>query len=166
MAHEGEVVCCGKSAGAAAYNGYGLAGGLGIGGVGHVAGVIYGVTLQAAYVYRIVYHAAAAAGLAGMLAYVSAGGGEGIVLADKLDCIRIAAVFDKSHIAGYIHAGGAESHAGHGVLHSAEAAVVQYVLLIVIPEAREPVGYKAGGVAADGAVRRVIYYPGGALDYG
>ena len=101
-----------------------------------------------------------------MLAYVSAGGGEGIVLADKLDCIRIAAVFDKSYIAGYIHTGGAEGHAGHGVLHSAEAAVVQYVLLIVIPEAREPVGYKAGGVAADGAVRRVIYYPGGALDYG
>ena len=25
---------------------------------------------------------------------------------------------------------------------------------------------KAGGIAADGAVRRVIYYPGGALDYG
>ena len=30
VAHEGEVVCCGKSAGAAAYNGYGFAGGLGI----------------------------------------------------------------------------------------------------------------------------------------
>ena len=166
MAHEGEVVCCGKSAGAAAYNGYGLAGGLGIGGVGHVAGVIYGVTLKAANVYRIVYHAAAAAGLAGVLAYVSAGGGEGIVLADKPYGVGIAAVFDKSHIAGYIHTGGAEGHAGHGVLHTAEAAVMQYVLLIVIPEAREPVGYKAGGIAADGAVRRVIYYSGGALDYG
>ena len=128
--------------------------------------MIYGVTLKAAYVYRIVYHAAAAAGLAGMLAYVSAGGREGIVLADKPYGVGIAAVFDKSHIAGYIHTGGAEGHAGHGVLHSAEAAVVQYVLLIVIPEAREPVGYKAGGVAADGAVRRVIYYSGGALDYG
>ena len=67
-------------------------------------GVIHGVALQAADVQRIVQHIASAAGLAGMLAYIRAGRGEGVVLSNEPHGIGAAVVADKRYVARNIHA--------------------------------------------------------------
>ena len=87
-----------------------------------------------------------------MLADVGAGGGQGIVLADQAHSVGVAALPHQRDVAGDIHAGGAQGHAGHGVLQAAQAAVMENVLLIVIPEALEPHQHQLRGVDADGAV--------------
>ena len=52
----------------------------------------HSVTLQAADVDGTVHHLTAAAVLTGMLADVSAGGGEGVVLSDQPHSVRVAAL--------------------------------------------------------------------------
>ena len=99
-----------------------------------------------------------------MLADVGAGGGEGIVLPDEPHGIGTAALVHQGDIPGDIHAGGAQGHAGHGVLQAAQAAVMEDVLLIVIPEALQAHENQVGGVNADGAVRRVHDDLGSGLD--
>ena len=47
---------------------------------------------------------------------------------------------------------------------AADAAAVQHVLLVVLPEAAHPLQYHVSGLVADGAVRRVGDDLGGALD--
>ena len=164
VAHEGQVVGGGETAGTAADDGNGLAGSGSLLGLGHIAGVVHSVALQPTDVQGVVHHVPAAAGLAGMLADVGAGGGEGIVLPDKPHGIGAAALVHQGDVTGDIHAGGAQSHAGHRVLQAAQAAVVENVLLIVIPETLQAHQHQIGGVNADGAVRRVHDDLGSGLD--
>ena len=163
VAHEGQVVGCRQAAGAAAHDGHPLAGGLCGGGLGHFSGPVHGSPFQTPDVDTVVHHVPAAAGLAGMLADVGAGGGKGVVLPHQAHGVVIAAGVHQGDVAGDIHTGGAHSHAGNGVVEGAEAAVVQDVLLKVLPEAPDAGEDQVGGVDADGAVRRVHDDLGGLL---
>ena len=61
----------------------------------------------------IVDHIPAAAGLAGMLADVGAGGGQGVVLADQAHGVGVAPDAHQGHVARDIHARRTQGHAGH-----------------------------------------------------
>ena len=126
--------------------------------------MIHRVALQAADVYGIVHHAAAAVGLTGVLAHVGAGKGEGIVLADQAHGIVVAAGPHQRDVAGNVHMGRAHRDAGHRVAQAADAAAMQHVLLVIFPEAPYPLQHHMGSLIADGAVRRVGNDLGGAFD--
>ena len=153
VAHQGQVVGGGKAAGAAADDGDRLSGGFRLGRIWHLPGVVHGEPLQAPDVDGVVHHLPAATGLAGVLADVGAGCGEGIVLPNEADCVGIAPLPHQGDIAGDIHPGGAQGHTGDGILQTAQAAVAEDVFLIVVPDAVEARQHQLGGVDADGAVR-------------
>ena len=88
-----------------------------------------------------------------MLADVGTGGGKGVVLPHQAHGVVIAAGVHQGDVAGDVHARGAHGHAGNGVVEGAEAAVVQDVLLKVLPKAPDAGEDQVGGVDADGAVR-------------
>ena len=164
VAHESQIIGGGEAAGAAAHDGNRFAGG-GCGtGLGHVSGVVHGVALEPPDIQGIVHHIPAAAGLAGVLADIGAGGGEGVVLADQAHRVGTAALVHQGDISGDVHAGRAQRHAGHGVFQAPQAPVVEDVLLIVVPEAPEAHKDQIGRVNADGTVRRVHNHLGGALN--
>ena len=125
--------------------------------------MVHGVALESPDVQGIVHHVPAAAGLAGVLADVGAGGGEGVVLPDEPHGVGTAALAHQGDIAGNVHAGGAQGHAGHRIFQGAQAAVVKDVLLVVIPETLQSHQDQVGGINADGAVRRVHDDLGGIL---
>ena len=152
VAHEGQIVSSGQTAGATADDRHLLAGGFSAGRIGHVAGVVDGVLLQAADVHGIIHHGAAAAGLTGMLADVGTGDGPGIVLADQLDSILDTACGDEGDVAGNIHAGGTQRHTGNGVLERTQAMLVLNMGDVIILEAFQTVQHQTGGIGADGAV--------------
>ena len=106
VTHKGQVVGATETAGASADDGHLLAGGGSALRLGYHPGVVYGIALQATDIDGIVHHIPAAAGLAGMLADIGAGRGEGIVLADQAHCISAATLPYQRHVAGDIHAGG------------------------------------------------------------
>ena len=114
--HQREIVGTAETAGTAADNGDLLARGRRTDGLGHVAGVIHGVPLQTADVDGVVDHVAAAPRLAGVLADIGAGGGEGVVLPDQTHGVGTATLAHQCHVAGNVHPGGAQSHAGDGQL--------------------------------------------------
>ena len=162
--HEGQVIGRGQAAGAAADDGHGLSGSFGAGGRLHRLGVVNRKALQTADVDGVVHHPAAALGLAGVLAHIGAGGGERIVLPDQLDRVVVPALPDQRHIAGHIHMGGTGGDARHGVAQAADAAAVEDVLLIVLPEATDALEHHVGPLVADGAVGGIGDDLGGALD--
>ena len=90
-----------------------------------------------------------------MLADVGAGGGERIVLADKPHRVGAAPLVHQRDVAGNIHAGRTQRHTGDRILQRPQAAVVEDVLLIIVPEALQPHQHQLGGVDADGTVRCV-----------
>ncbi len=152
MSHEAQVIRRRQAAGAAADDGDLLAGAGAAGGDGDLARLIDGIALEAADVHRVVDHVAAAVSLAGMLAYVAAGDGHGIVLADELDGIGVAPHADEGDIAGDVHACGAERHAGDGRGERAEAAVLVDVLHKVGAVVLQIGENHLRGFIADGAV--------------
>ena len=166
VTHQGQVIGAAQAAGPAADNGHLLAGGRRAGGLGHVSGSVHGVALQPADVDGIVDHIPAAPRLAGVLADIGTGHGEGIVLTDQPHRIGAASLAYQGHIAGYVHTGGTQGHAGHRQLQARQTAVVQDVFLVVIPEALQPVQHQSGGVAPDGAVGGVHHGPRRFLDNG
>ena len=164
VAHQLEVIGGAESAGAAAHNGNPFAGGGGVFRGGNYAGVIDSVPLEAADVDGIIDHIPAAAGLAGMLADEGAGGGEGVILADQAHCVGIAALGHQGDIAGDIHPGGAEGHAGHRLVQAACAAAVADMLLVILPVTPDAFEHHIGGFIADGAVSGGDDDAGGFLD--
>ena len=94
--------------------------------------MIDSVPLEAADVDGIIDHIPAAAGLAGMLADEGAGGGEGVILADQAHCVGIAALGHQGDIAGDIHPGGAEGHAGHRLGDMAGALSVLDMVPVIL----------------------------------
>ena len=162
--HEGQVVGRGQAAGAAADDGHRLPGVLRPGRSGQVSGVVHRVPLQAADVHRVVHHPPAALALAGVLAHIGAGRREGVVLADEAHRVLVPPQADEGHIPGDVHMGRAGGHAGDGVAQAADAAAVEHMLLIVLPEAPHPPQHHVGGLIADGAVGGVGDHLGGALD--
>ena len=166
VTHKGQVVGAAETAGASADDGHLLAGGGSALRLGYHPGVVHGIALQATDIDGIVHHIPAAAGLAGMLADIGAGRGEGIVLADQAHCISAATLPYQRHVAGDIHAGGTQCHTGNGILQARQTAVVLHVLLVVIPEALQPLHHQTGGVTADGTVGGVDDTAGGLFDDG
>ena len=152
VAHQGQVVGGGETAGTAADDGDGFSGGLRPGRVRHLSGVIHSEPLQASDVDGVIHHLPAAAGLAGVLADIGAGRREGIVFPDEADRVGIAPLPHQGDITGDIHPGGAQGHAGDRILQAAQAAVAEDVLLIVVPKAVEARQHQLGGVDADGTV--------------
>ena len=161
MTHAGQIVGTAEAAGAAADNGHLLTRGGSAGRMGHNAGIIHSETLNAADVQRIVDHAAAAAGFAGMLADVSASHRHGIILTNEADSVSITASMHQGHIAGNIHTGGAHGHTGNRCLQGGKAAMVLHMLLIVITEALQAVYHQTGGITTDGTVSGVDDAAGG-----
>ena len=78
----------------------------------------HGETLDAADVDRIVHHAAAAVGLARVLADIAAGGREGVVLADQAHGVIVTAGTHECNVARNIHSGRAQCHTGHRMIPS------------------------------------------------
>lgn len=58
-----------------------------------------------------------------MLADHGAGGGERVVLSDQAHSVRVAPGSHQGHIAGDVHAGRTESHAGNRLIQMIETAV-------------------------------------------
>ena len=152
VAHQCQIIRAAQTAGAAADDSHLLAGGCGALRLGNIAGVVHGVALQIADIDGVIDHAAAAAGLTGMLANISAGHRHGIVLADQAHGVGAAAFAHQCHVAGDIHTGGAQGHTGHRHLQTGQTPVVADVLLIIIPESLQTVDHQTGGVATDSAV--------------
>ena len=117
--------------------------------------MVHGIALQATDIDGIVHHIPAAAGLAGMLADIGAGRGEGIVLADEPHGVRKAARLDQGNITRDVHPGGTHGYTGHRVSQRTEAAVVEDMLLKILPKAPDTGENQVCGVNADGTVRRV-----------
>ena len=90
-----------------------------------------------------------------MLADVGAGGGKGVVLPHQAYSVLVAACIYQREVAGNIHACGTHGHAGNRVVQGTQAAVVETMLLKILPEASDTGEDQVGGVDADGAVRRV-----------
>jgi len=152
VAHQRQIVGAAQAAGAAADDGHGLSRGGRAFRLGHVARVIHGVALQSPDVQGRVDHVAAAPGLAGMLADIGAGSGHGVILADQAHRVGAAALAHQGHIAGHVHTGGAQCHAGHRQGQACQTSVMLDMLDIIVPEALQTVHHQAGGVTADGAV--------------
>ena len=152
VAHEGQVIGGGEAAGAAADDGHLLPRGRGAGGLGHLARLVHGVALQGPDIDRVIHHAPAAAGLAGVLADVGAGHREGVVLADQAHRVGVPARVDQGDVAGDVHSGRTQGHAGHWVFQAAQAPVAEDVFLIVVPETLKSHQHKLSGVDADGTV--------------
>ena len=152
MSHQRQVIGGGEAAGAAAHHRHPLAGGGGAGRLGHLPRLVHGIALQRPDIHRVIHHPAAAAGLAGVFTDVGAGHREGVVLADQAHRIGVPAGVDQGDIAGDVHSGGAQGHAGHGVFQAAQAPVAEDMLLIVVPEGLKAHQHQLGGVDADGAV--------------
>ena len=164
MPHKGEVIGGAEAGGTAAHDGDLLAGGRGALRRGDLPLVLHGEALQAADVDGIVHHGPAAAHLAGMLADEAAGGGQGIVLPDELHRVGIAALEDEGDVAGDVHMGGTQGHAGNGLVLDAQAAAMEDMLLIVVPEALDAFQDHAGSFLSDGAVRAGKDALGGLFD--
>ena len=152
MSHQRQVIGGGEAAGAAAHHRHPLAGGGGAGRLGHLPRLVHGIALQRPDIHRVIHHPAAAAGLTGVLTDVGAGHREGVVLADEPHRVGVPACVDQGDIAGDVHSGGAQGHAGHGVFQAAQAPVAEDMLLIVVPEGLKAHQHQLGGVDADGAV--------------
>ena len=153
MAHAGKVVRRGKAARAAADNRNLLAGRLADFG-GTVGGfVIAGVALQAADVHRRIDEAATAGVLAGVLAYVCAGAGEGVVFADELNGIVETPGLDQCDVSGDVDVCGASLNAGNGMVGRAHATAFGMQLVVVAEGAHAGKGHFSC-LGANGAVGR------------
>ena len=91
-----------------------------------------------------------------MLAYEGAGGGEGIVLPDQADGVRIPALPDsggyQGDVAGDVHMGRAQGHAGHRLGGHTGTAAVLHMLHILVPVAGQPLIDHIGRLISNGAV--------------
>ena len=155
VSHEGQVIGGGQTAGAAADNGYVLAGRLCRLRLGNLTGPIHGGPLQAADIDGVIHHVPAAAGLAGMLADIGAGSGKGVVLPHQAHGVGIAACIYQRDVAGNVHACGTHGHTGNRVVQGTQAAMVENMLLKILPEAPDTGEDQVGGVDADGTVCRI-----------
>ena len=166
VAHQRQIIGAAQAAGSAADNGHLFAGGRRALRLGHNARMVHSVALQPADVDGVVDHIPAAAGLTGVLADVGAGRGERIILSDEAHRVGAAPLAHQRHVAGHVHPGGAEGHAGDGQLQAGKTAAVVHVLFIVVAEALQAIQHQAGRVAADGAVSGVQDAAGRLLDDG
>ena len=87
-----------------------------------------------------------------MFAYEGAGGGEGIVLPDQADGIRISFLPDQGDISRDIHMGRAQGHAGHRLGGHTGTAAVLHMLHILVPVAGQPLIDHIGRLISNGAV--------------
>ena len=99
-----------------------------------------------------------------MLTHIGAGRREGIVLADQLYGIAVAALADQGNIAGNIHMGGAGRHTGHGMAQPADAAAMQHVLLVVLAETAHAPKHHVRSLIANGAVGGIGNHLRGVFD--
>jgi hypothetical protein len=114
--------------------------------------VIHGIALQTPDIDGVVDHVPAAPGLAGVLADVGAGSGEGIVLTDQAHGVGVASLAHQRHVARHVHAGGTQRHTGDRQLQTGQTPVVQDVLLVIVPETVQTVQHQPRRVPSDGAV--------------
>lgn len=163
MTHQGEEVGGGQAGGAAAHDGDALAGGGGAGRGGHVPGVVHGKALDAPDVQGGVHDGPAAVGLAGVLTDETTDRGEGVVLPDEANGVVVALLAHQGNVAGNVHMGRAQLHAGDA-LEVGGAAAVGGVGHVVVVEGHVAVQDHLGGLEADGAVGAVYDGLGGAED--
>ena len=164
VAHKGQVVGRRQAARPAADDGHRLARVCRPLRGGHVRRVVHGVPLQAADVHRVVHHPPAALALAGVLAHVGTGGGEGVVLSDEAHRVLVPPKPDEGDVAGNVHMGRAGGDAGYRVAQAADAPAVEHVFLVVLPKAPHPPEHHVGRLIADGTVGGVGDHLGGALN--
>ena len=164
VAHERQVVGRRQAARPAADDGHRLARVLRPLRGGHVGHMVHGVPLQAADVHRVVHHPPAALALAGVLAHIGAGGGEGVVLSDEAHRVLVPPQPDEGDVPGDVHMGRAGGDTGDRVAQTADAPAVEHMLLVVLPEAPHAPEHHVGRLIADGTVGGVGDHLGGALD--
>ena len=152
MPHQLQIEGTGQTARTAADDSHTLAGGGLVGSRCHMQGMGDGKMLDAADVDGIIHHISAAACLTWMFTHKGAGCGEGIVLADELNCILIPPGANQRNITRNIHMCRTQGNAGNRLSQTAGAAVVAHMLLVIIPEALYSPQYHVGSFVADGAV--------------
>ena len=135
VTHQAQIIRAGKAARTAADDRHTLAGRCLAGRIRNIARVVDRVALEPADVDGGVYHVAAAARLAGMLANICAGRRHGIVLADQAHRVCIPPFAHQSDIARNIDARRTQRHARHGILKRGKASVMLYMVHIVVAEA-------------------------------
>ena len=99
-----------------------------------------------------------------MLTDIGTGCGERIVLTDQANRIRVASFLHQRDVTGDVHAGGTQRDTGHGVLQTTQAAVMQDMFLIIVPEALQAHQDQIGRVDPDGTIRAVHDDLGGIFD--
>ena len=90
-----------------------------------------------------------------MLAYISTGRREWIILADQFYCIFISALAHQCHITGHIHMGRTGRYARYRMAQGRNAASVQQMFLKVFAETADPAQYHVGTFITNGAVSRI-----------
>ena len=135
MTHQAQIIRAGKAARTAADDRHTLAGRCLAGRIRNIARVVDRVALEPADVDGGVYHVAAAARLARMLANICAGGRHGVILADQAHRVCIPPFAHQSDIARNIDARRAQRHARHGILERGKASMMLYMVHIVVAEA-------------------------------
>ena len=154
VAHQAQIICAGKTARAAADDRHTLAGRCLAGRIRNVSRVVDRVALEAPDIDGRIYHIAAAARLARMLADIRAGCRHGVILSDQSHRVCVLPLAHQRNIARHIHTRGTQRHARHRILQRCKASVMLHMVHIVVPEAFEAAQNELRRVPADGAVGR------------
>ena len=134
VTHQAQIIRAGKAARTAADDRHTLAGRCLAGRIRNIARVVDRVALEPADVDGGVYHVAAAARLAGMLADVCTCSRHGIILADQAHGVCVPSLAHQRHIARHVHARRTQRHARHGILERCKASMMLYMVHIVVAE--------------------------------
>ena len=135
VTHQAQIIRAGKAARTAADDRHTLAGRCLAGRIRNVSCVVDRVALEAPDIDGRIYHIAAAARLARMLADIRAGRRHGVILSDEAHGVGVPSFAHQRDIPRHIDARGTQRHARHRVLQRREAPVVLHMVHIVVPEA-------------------------------
>ena len=162
MPHKGEEVRAGEPAGPAADDGDGARGVHAARRGRHLVGwhLVDRELLDPADVDGRIDERAAAPRLARMLAHERASRGKRVILAHHVDGTGVVARRRERDVGGHVHVRGTQRLAGNRLADAGLANADVHVAGILVGERIETLQHAAGGLVADGAIRRVADHLG------
>ena len=162
MPHKGEEVRAGEPAGPAADDGDGARGVHAARRGRHLVGwhLVDRELLDPADVDGRIDERAAAPRLARMLAHERASRGKRVILAHHVDGTGVVARRRERDVGGHVHVRGTQRLAGNRLADALLARTVAQMARILVGERIETLQHAAGGLVADGAIRRVADHLG------
>ena len=103
VTHEGQKVCCGKSAWTSTYDCNPLAGSSSRLWKGNIPCIVNSKSLETPYVDGVIHHVPSASCLTWMLTYIGAGKGHWVVLPDQPYGIVVSFLVYQGYVAWYVH---------------------------------------------------------------